>query len=69
MLEELRYDPLAALEIPGREVVCSTGRSTSDARLKINRAIANRYAQLAASFMWTVHIATTRCWLRFVKAA
>ncbi len=38
-------------------------------RLKINRAIATRYDQLAASFMSMVHIATARYWLKFVHAA
>ncbi len=37
--------------------------------LKINRAIATRYDQLAASFMSMVHIATARYWLKFVHAA
>ncbi len=37
--------------------------------LKINRAIAMRYDQLAASFMSMVHIATARYWLKFVHAA
>jgi len=38
-------------------------------RMKINRAIATRYDQLAASFMSMVHIATARYWLKFVHAA
>jgi transposase len=38
-------------------------------RLKINRAIATRYDQLATSFMSMVHIATARYWLKFVHAA
>ena len=38
-------------------------------RLKINRAIATRYDQLANSFMSMVHIATARHWLKFVHAA
>lgn len=38
-------------------------------RLKINRAIATRYDQLADSFMSMVHIATARYWLKFVHAA
>lgn len=38
-------------------------------RLKINRAIATRYDQLAESFMSMVHIATARYWLKFVHAA
>jgi hypothetical protein len=38
-------------------------------RLKINRAIAIRYDQLAASFMSMVNIATARYWLKFVHAA
>jgi len=37
-------------------------------RLKINRAIATRYDQLAASFMSMVHIATVRYWLKFFHA-
>jgi transposase len=37
--------------------------------LKINRAIATRYDQLANSFLGMVHIATTRYWLKFVHAA
>ena len=37
--------------------------------LKINRAIATRYDQLANSFIGMVHIATTRYWLKFVHAA
>ncbi len=37
--------------------------------LKINRAIATRYDQLANSFMGMVHIATARYWLKFVHAA
>jgi len=36
--------------------------------LKINRAIATRYDQLAASFMSLVHIATARYWLKFAHA-
>ena len=38
-------------------------------RLKINRAIATRYDQLAETFMSMVHIATARYWLKFVHAA
>lgn len=37
--------------------------------LKINRAIATRYDQLANSFLGMVHIATARYWLKFVHAA
>ena len=37
--------------------------------LKINRAIATRYDQLASSFLGMVHIATARYWLKFVHAA
>ena len=37
--------------------------------LKINRAIATRYDQLANSFLGMVHIATARHWLKFVHAA
>ncbi|AGH48644.1 putative transposase [Sphingomonas sp. MM-1] len=35
--------------------------------LKINRAVATRYDQLANSFLGMVHIA--RYWLKFVHAA
>jgi transposase len=38
-------------------------------RLKINRAIATRYDQLAESFVSMVHIASARYWLKFVHAA
>lgn len=38
-------------------------------RLKINRAIATRYDQLAVSFLSMVHIAAARFWLKFVHAA
>jgi transposase len=38
-------------------------------RLKINRAIATRYDQLAETFLSMVHIATARYWLKFVHAA
>jgi transposase len=38
-------------------------------RLKINRAIATRYDQLAESFLSMVHIAATKYWLKFVNAA
>jgi hypothetical protein len=38
-------------------------------RLKINRAIATRYGQLAASFMSMVDIATARYCLKFVHVA
>ena len=37
--------------------------------LKINRAIASRYNQLAGSFLGMVHLATARYWLKFVHAA
>jgi transposase len=37
--------------------------------LKINRAIATRYDQLAASFLSIVHIATVRYRLKFLHAA
>ncbi|USI74603.1 transposase [Sphingomonas morindae] len=37
--------------------------------LKINRAIASRYDQLASSFLGMVHLATARYWLEFVRAA
>ncbi|MBG6120989.1 transposase [Sphingobium sp. JAI105] len=37
--------------------------------LKINRAIATRYDQLANSFLGMVHLATIRYWLKFVHAA
>lgn len=38
-------------------------------RLKINRAIATRYDQLAECFLSMVHIASARYWLKFVHAA
>jgi len=38
-------------------------------RLKINRAIATRYDQLAKSFLSMVHIAAARYSLKFVHAA
>lgn len=38
-------------------------------RLKINRAIATRYDQIAESFVSMVHIAAARYWLKFVHAA
>lgn len=37
--------------------------------LKIIRAIATRYDQLANSFLGMVHLATARYWLKFVHAA
>jgi transposase len=37
--------------------------------LKINRAVATRYDQLANSFLGMVHLATARYWLKFVHAA
>ena len=37
--------------------------------LKINRAIATRYDQLAETFLSMVHIATARYWLKFVPVA
>ena len=37
--------------------------------LRINRAIATRYDQLANSFLGMVHLATARYWLKFVHAA
>ena len=37
--------------------------------LKINRAIATRYDQLANSFLGMVHLGTARYWLKFVHAA
>jgi transposase len=37
--------------------------------LKVNRAIATRYGQLASSFLGTVDLATARYWLKFVHAA
>lgn len=37
--------------------------------LKINRAIATRYDQLANSFLSMVHLASARYWLKFVHAA
>ena len=38
-------------------------------RLKINRAIATRYDQLAENFLSMVHNAAARYWLKFVHAA
>jgi transposase len=38
-------------------------------RLRINRAIATRYDQLAESILSMVHIAAARYWLKFVHAA
>ncbi|WP_244548995.1 IS5 family transposase [Bradyrhizobium canariense] len=37
--------------------------------LKINRAIATRYDQLANSFLGMVHLASARYWLKFVHAS
>lgn len=37
--------------------------------LKINRAIATRYDQLASSVLGMLHLATERDWLKFVHAA
>ena len=36
--------------------------------LKINRAVATRYDQLANSFLGMVHLASARYWLKFVHA-
>ena len=38
-------------------------------RLKLNRAIATRYDQLAESFLSMLHIATARFWVKFAHAA
>lgn len=38
-------------------------------QVKINRAIATRYDQLANGFIGMVHLATARGWLKFVHAA
>ena len=38
-------------------------------QLKINRAIAIRYDQLANSFLNMVQIATAKYWLKFVQTA
>lgn len=38
-------------------------------QLKISRAIATRYDQLANSLLGMVHLATARYWLKFVHAA
>ena len=37
--------------------------------LKINRAVATRYDQLASSLLSMVRLATARYWLKFVHAA
>jgi hypothetical protein len=37
--------------------------------LKINRAIATRYDQLAESFLGMLFIASARYWIKFVHAA
>jgi transposase len=37
--------------------------------LKINRAIATRYDQLADSFLGMLYLASARYWLKFVHAA
>jgi len=37
--------------------------------LAINCATANRYEQLASSFLGMVHVAIVRCWPEFVHAA
>ena len=37
--------------------------------LKVNRAIATRYDQLASSFRGMVHLATARYWRKFDHAA
>ena len=37
--------------------------------LKINRAIATRYDQLAKSFLGMAYIVTARYWLKFVHSA
>ena len=44
-------------------------RSDLFGNLKVNRAIATRYDQLASSFLGIVHIATARYWLKFSHAA
>ena len=44
-------------------------RSDLFGHLKVNRAIATRYDQLASSFLGIVHIATARYWLKFSHAA
>jgi transposase len=36
--------------------------------LKINRAVATRYDQLADSFLGTLHLAAARYWIKFVHA-
>ena len=37
--------------------------------LKINRAIATRYDQLAETFLGMLHLASARYWLKFVHTA
>jgi len=37
--------------------------------LKINRAVATRYDQLADSFLGMLYVATARYWIKFVHAA
>jgi transposase len=37
--------------------------------LKINRAVATRYDQLADSFLGMLYLATARYWIKFVHAA
>jgi len=36
--------------------------------LKINRAVATRYDQLADSFLGTLYLASGRYWIKFVHA-
>jgi transposase len=52
---------------------CFTDSATASnaclAHLKINRAIATRYDQLASSFLAMVHLATARYWPKFFHPA
>lgn len=55
-------------DIQKKRATC-VGTRLPGSQLKMHRAIATRYGQLANSFLGMVHLATARYWLKFVHAA
>ncbi len=66
---ELPGEVLSEYIVPRREARQRNCIERVLGHLKINRAIATRYDQLAESFLGMLFIASARYWIKFVHAA
>jgi hypothetical protein len=56
-------------DVPLQQTALPSAQRRVLGHLKINRAVATRYDQLADSFLGMLYLATARYWIKFVHAA